>query len=222
MRFIQKRRVFKDCLIDRMANLSLSGKKCGYYEEDTSNFTKGRFSYNYTIGDSRMKIKGTFMEYDQSGYEKIISLSTPQEFYRDMDTLIENKWVDEDTLSLMVNYNIYSLNNDLFFFFRVLWENQGFYYKRFPAFGLINITGTDDIYAKISVFISFIIIGYKIYELKESSNESLTKKKKESVKKVASKNNYEVSFKERCYNFGFIRIFRENFRSPNFIELLSN
>ena len=134
MRFIQKRRLFKKCENSRIGNVFLKDKICGFYGENTSNFTRGNFTYNYyTSVLKQNSIKGTFMNYDQSGFYHKISVDNPQEFYRDMDKLINERWVDEDTLSLLVNYNTYSINNDLFLFFRIVWENQGFYFKTYPV-----------------------------------------------------------------------------------------
>ncbi len=178
MRFIQKRRLNKKCENSKIGNISLN---CGYYEENKSNFTTGNTTYNYTLAAKQNGIKGTFMEYDQSGFYKVISIENPEEFYHDIDKLINERWVDEDTISLLVNYNNYSINNDLFLIFRIVWENQGFYFKRYPGFGFIDITPIGEFYSIISLVISFILLGYKLYELKKDHSETSMKKKNDSI-----------------------------------------
>lgn len=181
MRIIQKRRFNKKCENERIGNLTIKDKNCGYYEENRSNFTRGNTTYDYNSAAKKNYIKGTFMSFDESGFYKIISFDNPEKFYLDIDKLINEKWVDEDTLSLLVNYNIYSINHDMFLFFRILWENQGFYFKRYPDFGLIDINPTGDIYSTISIVISFIVIGYRVYELKEDQSELSSRKKNDSL-----------------------------------------
>lgn len=171
MRLSQKRRQVKSCGETRIGNITLNNKKCGFYEENIWNFTKGNSIYKYIDYEKNNGIKGTFMNYNQSGFQKIISLENPEKFYKDMDKLISENWVDEDTISVLLSYNSYSINNDLFLFFRIIWENQGFYFKRYPSFGLIDNNPINEVYYIISISLSIILILYKIFELKFANSE---------------------------------------------------
>ncbi len=158
------------------------------------------------------------MDYDYSGYYQLISLEDPKNFYEDMNRLINGEWIDEDTLSIIIDFNIYSLNNDLFVYFSILWENQGLYYKKYPVISVVDLTMKDGNGWKISLGLSFIVIACKIFNLK------LMKKRKElgnDMKADKTKDNNENSYKEKILDCCIFKFFKENFRSPNVIELLS-
>ena len=233
MRIIQKRKKIGECQSDlnKHPNINFQNFVCTQKGEETSDYLKNGKTYKYKIDSNDNKhIYGRFGVYDNSGFIADISLLSGQEFKRDMDFLINSNWVDEDTLSVIIFFNMYSINNDLFVYFRILWENQtNNYYRSFPSIGLLDITPITEYFSIICIVLSVFLFAYKIFQMKKSALEieqdlqmEEEQKKKEKRNNLAKKNNKneKQTLMKKFKNLGIIKYIKKKFRIPTMIETI--
>ena len=205
------------CDNNRFLNGTIKNNLCTKYIENTSSFVKNKTGmiYNYTYNPVKKIIKGIYRDYDNSGYIQDISLFSPLKFYSDMENLINKEWVDDETYSVTVIFNLYSVNPDLFAIIRVLWENQGNYYKSFTALDFIDITPTQHPFYILIITCSLFNLGFIINNLKKP-------KIPENQKIKLDENNENKTLYDKICGLRIFSCISDNFRAPSFIQFISN
>jgi hypothetical protein len=214
LKLVQKRRNKKmKCSNERMG---LSNLTCFFTEmvDPIWNLTS-TLSYPYESDSSNEYINGKRGEYNNAGYAVELTLTSPIDFYAQIDDLIKNKWVDEDTVSVLLINNFYFLNHDLFILVRILYENLSHAMEPVVNFGLLDITPLPDNNDLIvSIVFSIFCLVMKLINLI----------KPEEVRKASNyPRRYPRTFSEKFVEFWKKLHFHieSTFRFPEYFEWLS-
>lgn len=171
-------------------------------------------TYKYTNANFTDNIEGYYQTYDDSGYYFDVDITTPLNFYNDMNALINNGWINDSTKSILLLMNSYNRNYDSVVTYKRLGERIGNFFQTIEKFNVININPTINIYTIIALVFSILSIVFMVLILNSKS------KKKDNK---LERNRFNIPFKEKMKKFfiGLKNFFVDNFRSPNFFEIIS-
>jgi len=157
----------------------------------------------YYYDDSYNKIKkGYFKEYDESGIAVEIDL-TPNKFYSQMNSLINKKWINENTFYMIAIMNFYSKNLNKLIIVKNTFElvNENFIYDN--EIKISYLESQIDSWFILSFILSFFCLFFEFFQLKKS-------------KKVDEEKSKNINFIRKILNF-----FTNHFKKPSFSTLIS-
>jgi hypothetical protein len=195
----------------------LNIKACSSKDEDTLPWLNGNTTYEYQDDPFNELIIGQKKSYDNSGYGVDIPLSIPKDFFKVINKLIENKWVDEKTKSVMLTMNFYNPTHDLFLTMRILYENvmPNIVFTG-DDYGITDLTPFFNYYLIFSIVSSVVTILLMILSLKSQDHKT----KKNNRIKIRPPPPIFKKIKKLFKKIWFY--FKNNYRKPDFFESISN
>lgn len=217
LRLIQTRTKPGACVHSRFPNLT----KCISYDNiDKSDFviinntTNTNFTYKYQK-NSKRTIQGIYNDYDGSGHFADVPVKPESLFNHAIQDMKSIKWVDENTLSLITEFNFYNINLDLVLTVRLLYENIDSFFQLITIdYGLVDITPIFDIYLVWAIIFSIAYLLYYLVTLK-SPKANKHKIPPKDIKRYGTWAQI-LRHKRNIANY-----FRNNYRKPNIAENIS-
>lgn len=168
--------------------------------------------------------------YNNNGFNKLISIKNPSEFYKSIKTIIDTNWIKTLSQYIVINVNFFNFNINSFINITIYYERiSGMYYPKHKIF-ITNIISVFDGIAIASIIfavftlITSIIMILRNNKSKEEINENLTKKYNnylyfEKLNRIENENCLILYLKAIYYN---VYIFlNKNFVAPDKFLILS-
>jgi hypothetical protein len=212
VQLIQQRQESITCDVERFPDIEFKGKCWNWNYKTIKEYVNGETTYTRIEDENPIPIRGAWDIYDNSGFIAELRISSPNQFYEDINPLISSKWIDEYTISVIANINFYNINNGQFFNMRILYENMYNFYSTSLHFNLLNINPKPDPYIYTTILFSLFLLCFTFFALKEKPKIIIIKNKK------------KVNAAMQMLGV-FMKIFNyilDNFRKPDFFELVSN
>jgi hypothetical protein len=129
-------------------------------------------------------IQGLYDLYDNSGYYIDLKLSDSNIFHRLIDKLKAENFEDQMTVTMQLSVNMYYTNLDLVIMYRLILEYNDGYIRVVSDYGLVDLTPLPDNYLYATIVLSFPVIGYFIYSLKNKDVFFRAKEKKDCITRI--------------------------------------
>jgi len=179
-----------------------------YNYTTSSDYSNGNKTYIFQTDPNPSSITGQLYFYDNSGYTSDINMKSPSDFYNDINRLIDSKWVDDYTMSLMLYVVFYDLNMNSYVISRIVYENLGLYYVSTTDFQFLPLNQKTDYYLYVSMFFSIVLLFNYIICLK-------------SIKKIPGSKNQKILMKILCCCCNFGSYVYNHYKLPSILQSIS-
>ena len=202
-----------------------------YIDENTNNFIELETEeiFNYTTSEGTRE-EGIHSSYNQNGFQKMVNLKSPSEFYSSIKTIKDTNWVKNLCKFFSINLSFYNFNLNCLILVNIFYERiTGKFYPNLKIHIINKNTLFDELTIATFLFALFTIITSVIMILRDSkSKKEVSNKLKEDYEKYLyfqklNRIEHEIYFISFCkYMFyNMLYFFQVYFIAPNTFLIIS-